>query len=302
MSLSDLETAISGHVPVPVVADVGGTPMSGLLAPVAAPRAVLVAVHGGGTTSAYFDCPGHPELSLLRLATRLGYTVLALDRPGYGASAANPEGLADPARRVDLAFGAIDAHLAGLDRGAGIFLVAHSAGSEIALRLAADPRGANLLGLEIGGAGRELRPEVQADLENRAVVVAGRPRVPAHWLWLPNRLYPPDILGGKPIGSPRPPHETDPAAYWSKDSYESLAARVRGPVRLTAGDHESVWRNDAEHLAATTAAFTNAPRTIVHLQADAGHNLSIGHTARAYHLGLLAFVAECVAGAELRAD
>ncbi|WP_019929158.1 alpha/beta fold hydrolase [Nocardia sp. BMG111209] len=276
--------------------------MSGLLAPVATPRAVIVALHGGGTTSAYFDCPGHPRLSLLRLAPALGYTVLALDRPGYGASGARPDGLADPARRVALTFGAIEAHLAGLDRGAGIFLAAHSAASELVLRLAADPRGAELLGLEIGGAGREMRTEVQADLDNRAAVVGGRPRVPAHRLWLPNRLYPPDILGGKPIGSPRPPHETDPAAYWSKDSYETLAAAVRAPVRLTAGEHESVWRNDPEHLAATAALFTHSPRRVVHLQADAGHNLSIGHTARAYHLSLLAFVAECVAGVELPAD
>ena len=25
------------------------------------PRAVIVAIHGGGTTALYFDCPGHPE-------------------------------------------------------------------------------------------------------------------------------------------------------------------------------------------------------------------------------------------------
>jgi pimeloyl-ACP methyl ester carboxylesterase len=295
MSLSETDTTLSQGAPVQVVADVDGVPMSGRLAVADAPRAVLVALHGGGTTSAYYDCPGHPDLSLLRLAPALGYTVLALDRPGYGASGACPERLAEPARRVELAFGAITTHLTGLDRGAGVFLVAHSAASELSLRIAADPRGAHLLGLEIGGAGRELRAEVQEEMRHRPLV-AGRPRVPPHRLWLPNRLYPPDILGGRPIGSPRPAHETDPAAYWSQDSYEGLAARVRVPVRLTVGDHESVWRNDAEHLAATASAFTGSPRLVVHVQADAGHNLSIGHTARAYHLSLLAFVSECVAG------
>jgi len=42
-------------------------------------------VHGGATSSAYFDCPGHPRLSLLRLAATHGFTAIALDRPGYGA-------------------------------------------------------------------------------------------------------------------------------------------------------------------------------------------------------------------------
>ncbi|MCX4095911.1 alpha/beta fold hydrolase [Nocardia sp. alder85J] len=298
MPLSETDMKVTNGGPVRVTAKVNGVPMSGLLAVAPAPRAVVVALHGGGTTAAYFDCPGHTELSLLRVAPALGYTVLALDRPGYGASAVCPDRVTTPAERVELVFGAVDAHLAGLDRAAGVFLAAHSAASEIALRLAADPRGADLLGLEIGGAGREMRPEVLALLAGQSRE-GRRPRVPSDRLWIPERLYPPDILGGKPIGSPRPPHETDPAAYWSEDSYESLAARVRVPVRLTAGDHESVWRNDPEHLAATAALFRASTRTLVNIQPEAGHNLSIGYTARAYHLGLLGFVAECVAGVPL---
>ena len=66
---------------------VDGVPMSGLVAEVEDPRAVIVAIHGGATSSAYFDCPGHPRLSLLRLAAAQGFTAIALDRPGYGASA-----------------------------------------------------------------------------------------------------------------------------------------------------------------------------------------------------------------------
>ncbi|PRC42659.1 alpha/beta hydrolase, partial [Mycobacterium sp. ITM-2017-0098] len=61
--------------------------MSGLVATVANPRAVIVAVHGGATSAAYFDCPGRPELSLLRAAAASGFTTIALDRPGYGTSA-----------------------------------------------------------------------------------------------------------------------------------------------------------------------------------------------------------------------
>ncbi|HEX9833744.1 MAG TPA: alpha/beta hydrolase, partial [Mycobacterium sp.] len=56
--------------------------MSGLIAAVEEPKAVVVAFHGGSSTAAYFDCPGHPSLSLLRLGADNGYTMVALDRPG----------------------------------------------------------------------------------------------------------------------------------------------------------------------------------------------------------------------------
>jgi pimeloyl-ACP methyl ester carboxylesterase len=296
MTLTEPELSpVSDDDPMPVVAGVGGIPISGLLAAVPQPRAVLVALHGGGTTSAYFDCPGHPQSSLLRIAAALGYTVLALDRPGYGSSyTADPDRLADPRNRLDLVFGAIEAHLAGLPRGAGIFLASHSAASEITLRMAGDERGAGVLGIEFAGAGYIFQPEVQ-DLFEGLRAAGRRPRVPAERLWRPNRLYPPDILGGKRIGAPRPPHETNPASHWSADTFPDLAARIRIPVRYTVGDHESVWRNDPEYLAGVPALFSAAPRVVVNQQWHTGHNISVGYTARAYHLGLLSFVAECVA-------
>ena len=55
---SDL-SLLGGQDPRPVVVEVDGIPLSGLLAEAAAPRAVLLAL-GGATTCAYFDCPGHP--------------------------------------------------------------------------------------------------------------------------------------------------------------------------------------------------------------------------------------------------
>jgi len=67
---------------------VGGVPMSAWVAEPEHPedsKAVIVAIHGGGTTAMYFDCPGHPSLSLLRTGAARGFTVVALDRPGMAA-------------------------------------------------------------------------------------------------------------------------------------------------------------------------------------------------------------------------
>ena len=101
---------MSGTAPRPRVVLVDGVPMSGLISEAQDPRAVVVAFHGGASTAAYFDCPGHPRLSLLRIGVALGYTVVALDRPGYGASAPYPEAMRTPrtTRRAGLRRGRKD--------------------------------------------------------------------------------------------------------------------------------------------------------------------------------------------------
>src|ERR1700681_2966997 len=145
----------AGAAPRPGVVLVDGVPMSALVAVSPPPRAVVVAFHGGASTAAYFDCPAHPRLSLLRAGAALGYTVVALDRPGYGASAPYPDAMQRPEQRVALAYGAIDKILGSNPRGAGLFLLAHSAGCELAVRMAVDDRAehAGLLGLELAGTG-----------------------------------------------------------------------------------------------------------------------------------------------------
>jgi pimeloyl-ACP methyl ester carboxylesterase len=77
--------ASSGSVSRVVLVD--GIPMSALVLEAARPSAVVVALHGGAVTSGYFDSPVSPRLSLLAAGAALGFTVIALDRPGYGASA-----------------------------------------------------------------------------------------------------------------------------------------------------------------------------------------------------------------------
>src|ERR1700761_7362003 len=94
--------------PRPRVVIVDGVPMSALVTEAEKPKAVIVAIHGGGTTAIYFDCPGHPSFSLLRTGAAAGFTVVALDRPGYGSSAPYPEAVTQPEQRTDLAYRAIE--------------------------------------------------------------------------------------------------------------------------------------------------------------------------------------------------
>jgi pimeloyl-ACP methyl ester carboxylesterase len=255
---------------------------------------VVLALHGGGTTAVYFDCPGRPDLSLLRLGASLGFTVIALDRPGYGSSEAYAEKIRDPARRVEIGFAALDTLLAHRERGAGVFLLAHSAGCELAMRMAADERGRDLIGLEIAGTGLEHDLSAVTTLDTAERDETGRPLRPRGLravLWGPSHLYAPDVYADGAIAGPSPLYEAE-ARHWV-DEFPQLAARVRTPVQVSLGDHETVWRSGPAELDRLSSLFTGSPRVRAHEQADGGHNLSLGLTARAYHLRVLSFAEEC---------
>jgi pimeloyl-ACP methyl ester carboxylesterase len=285
--------------PRPRVVIVDGVPMSALVAEAPRPRAVVLALHGGGTTSAYFDCPGHPALSLLRLGASLGFTVVALDRPGYGSSAPYPEAIALPEQRVRLAYGAVDRIVGQWPGGAGLFVVAHSNGCELALRMAADERGAALLGIEMAGTGRHYHPAARDVLKHASPTY--RPPGLGELLWHPTELYPPDVLGGVTRAATGALYEAAMVTSWPRTDFPAVAAQVRVPVQFSVADHEKVWQSDPPALAEIAAMFSAATRFVINEQSGAGHNLSLGHTAAAYHLKVLSFAEECVVAREVPA-
>jgi pimeloyl-ACP methyl ester carboxylesterase len=294
---------VSRSAPHPRVVIVDGVPTSALVAESPDPRAVVVALHGGATTSAYFDCPGRPRLSLLRTGAALGFTVVALDRPGYGASAPYPEAMRAPEQRVDLAYGAVEKIVGSNPVGAGLFVMAHSMGCELAIRMATDARGGDLLGLEVAGTGRRYQSKAADVLKDAHL--NHRPPGLRDLLWQPARLYPPELLGAG-LSSGGSEYEAAVVKTWAIQDFPALAGQVRVPVEFSAGDHENVWESSPAALADIAAMFTASPRVVANQQADSGHNLSVGLSAAAYHLKVFSFIEECVvarqsAGAELEA-
>jgi pimeloyl-ACP methyl ester carboxylesterase len=277
---------------------VDGVPMSALVAEAPNPRAVIVAIHGGGTTARYFDCPGHPGLSLLRTGAQHGYTVIAIDRPGYGSSAAYPDAVAQPEQRVRLAYGAVDRVLGDRPRGAGLFLMGHSGGCELALRMAAAGSAGqrtDLLGVEIAGTGRRYHPAAREIL--KATTLEHRPPGMRELLWHPAELYPPEVLSGATIYHGAPPYETAMVSNWARRDFPAVAAAVEVPVQFSVAEHEKIWLADGPALTEIASLFSNTPRFQINEQAGAGHNISLGHTAAAYHSSVFSFAAEC-AGAQ----
>ncbi|WP_433553432.1 alpha/beta hydrolase [Micromonospora zamorensis] len=254
------------------------------------PRATVVALHGGGMSAGYFDGQAHPDLSLLTLGARLGWTVLAVDRPGYGASAAAlPDGQTLAVQAAHLR-AALRDFASRFRTGAGLFLLAHSYGGKLALTCAADPDGLALLGLDISGCGHLYATDI-SDVTERG----------GEWRrnWGVLGLYPPNAFRlSESLVSPMPDRERREAARWP-EIFPGLAARIRVPVRLTFAGHEYWWRHDSEAIADLTARLSAAPRVEVDRQPDAGHNISLGWAARAYHLRALAFAEECRAGLDI---
>jgi len=282
------------------VVDVDGVPMSALVSAVQQPRAVIVALHGGATTSAYFDAPGLPQLSLLRTGAALGYTVVALDRPGYGSSAAHTDRMVTAGQRVDLAYAAIDGLLGTGSRGAGVFLMAHSMGCVLAIQMAAAERGRELLGLEIAGIGQEYQPPAAAVLSARFRSASFQPdqvRIAVRdMIWGPDHLYPADLSASLASASPR--YEGDEVRRWPS-RFAGIAATVPVPVHYTLGDQERVWRAGPAALTSIASLFTASPRVVPDEQASGGHNLSLGLSATAYHLKVLSFAEDCIVSRRL---
>lgn len=279
----------------PRVVLVDGVPMSGLVAAVQEPRAVVVAFHGGASTAAYFDCPAHPRLSLLRTGAALGFTVVALDRPGYGSSAPYPDAMQQPEQRVALAYGAVDKILSANPRGAGVFLLGHSAGCELAVRMATDDRAEHVpvIGLELAGTGVRY-DATMADIMKSATATR-RPAGLRDVLWQPAELYPPDVLSGMTNSSTGALYEVEVTKNWPRQDFPALAPRVRVPVQFSVAEHERVWQSDPETLTQIGAMFASSPRFVVNEQSGTGHNMSLSLNAAAYHKKVLSFVEDCVA-------
>ncbi|MET7622247.1 alpha/beta fold hydrolase [Streptomyces sp. NPDC005408] len=270
-----------------ITLDAAGITLSALLSEPehTAPRAVVVAVHGGGMTAGYFDGPAHPDQSLLTLGASLGYTVLAVDRPGYGHSAAAlPEGQT-LAEQTVLLRAALTDFSSRYQTGAGLFLLAHSFGGKLVLSTAADaeetPR---FLGLDISGCGHRYAAVPGADGSSKDT----------RRHWGPLRLYPPDTFRScATLVAPMPEREAAELGRWPR-LFPDIAPRIRVPVRLTFAEHERWWHHGEQDLADLGAQLSAAPRVRIDRQPDAGHNISLGLAARSYHLRALAFLEDCL--------
>jgi hypothetical protein len=203
--------------------------------------------------------------------------------------------MTEPDRRVGFALGAVDKILGESSRGAGLFLLAHSAGCELGLRIVVDERARDVIGVELSGTGLRYGDAAKAIISE--ATATSRPAGLRDLLWQPTDLYPPEVLTGG-LSAPGAPYEAGVTANWPRRDFGEIAARVTVPVEFSVADHERVWESTPQAAQAVAALFTSARRVVVNDMPDSGHNLSVGWSAGEYHRRVLSFVDECAAARE----
>lgn len=116
--------------------------------------------------------------------------------------------------------------------------------------------------------------------------------------WGPLRLYPPGTFRASgTVVAAVPQRELADAVHWP-EKFAEFAGRIRVPVRFTFAEHEAWWQHDRQAVARLRSRLSSAPRVVTEHQLDSGHNISLGWTARAYHLRALGFAEECLRSRE----
>jgi pimeloyl-ACP methyl ester carboxylesterase len=255
---------------------------------------LIVALHGGTYTSAYFDLPGY---SLMERAVMLGMPVIALDRPGYvDTTPFAPEDatIANNAERLDTAIGEIWKRHGGKAR--GIVVIGHSIGGAITVSIAARHPSWPLLGIAVSGVGLETPRESGSQW-------AALPKIPL--IELPPAMkdmvmFGPDWTFAAPM--PALGHESDApvprqelidiTSTWHS-AVRGLTAKVKVPVHYRQAEFDRLWIVDAEQVRGFGAAFTNSPRVDAALFNSVGHCIDFHRLGAAFQLEQLAFALRC---------
>ncbi|MBK5305403.1 MAG: alpha/beta fold hydrolase [Frankiaceae bacterium] len=255
---------------------------------------LVVALHGGSYTSAYFDVPGH---SLLDAAAANGFDVVALDRPSYGGSDAIPDAELTFARSAEILTSAIAALWkevgASYD---GVVLLGHSIGGAIAMHVAASRPTWPLLGLTISGIHDVAPAHVRQAWDSMP------PGQPVNFVVEQRRMffYGPDwtidpgiVEAAEISAAPIPLAELlEVVGGWTEVA-GGLAAKIDVPVQYHAFEFEQLWTIDAATVQSFASYFTSSTYVSAELLTGTGHDADHHRLGLAFQLRQLAFAAQC---------
>jgi pimeloyl-ACP methyl ester carboxylesterase len=264
--------------------------------PVAADYPLVVALHGGTYTSAYFDVPGY---SLLARAESLGIPVVAIDRPGYGSSTplAPDDATHDRnAECLDAAIGALwQQHGAGAR---GVVLIGHSIGGAIATLIATRQPAWPLLGLAVSGVGLNTMPgdaEAWAQLPNTPTVTLPPPLKDIKMFGAPDTFDAGAPAASRCADAPAPRRELIAIVSVWHQRVHQVASRVTVPLHYRQAAQDQLWVVNAAEVAGFGAAFKRSPRVDTAIVAAAGHCIDFHRRGAAFQLEQLAFAMACAA-------
>ncbi|KAF7715955.1 Uncharacterized protein PECH_004622 [Penicillium ucsense] len=251
---------------------------------------LIVLLHGGGATSAYFD---NPVISSVGAFANLGYDVLNISRPGYG-NAPVPT-TSTPLQHSIPAFVDLIDHVRTKKHSPGVILVGHSLGGALALSVAYEAqRKMPIWGVSCMGSLPTQEPlgllaEPDPEPENPRYVVdesainVERFMGKLEWVNL-------DGLSGKVIESVfEPGLKSELREYESPAFYQYLTETVIPgigvPVQFLAAENEVVWDEHNASQGRTlfndlVSLFQSSTEIEAEILPRGGHNYEFSKNAR----------------------
>lgn len=267
--------------------------------PIAKGLPLVIAIHGGTYTSAYFDVPGY---SLLDRAQANGVPIIAIDRPGYGHTPAMPPAAATivgQAHRLIPVLEEIWRRHGG--NSAGIVLIGHSIGAAIAATIAAGAGDLPLIGLAISGVGLRTPPEHRPMWE-------AFPDIPL--VEMPVAIKD-NVMFGAPgsfdaavmpaashmANAPAPKAELVAIVSTWQDGVTATLAAIGVPVHYRQAENDKLWIVDQDQVDGFAAALTGSPRVDAAMVRATGHCMDFHHIGAALHVQQIGFALQCAAEA-----
>jgi pimeloyl-ACP methyl ester carboxylesterase len=249
---------------------------------------LLVCIPGGSYNSHYFDIPEH---SLVALAHERGFSIVALDRPGYQGS--------DPLNEVTFAGNAevLDAAISELWKQysattTGVVLIGHSIGGAIAIHMASQRHDWPLLGISVTSVHFDA-PDAVRDAWNSmppgiSIPFSAEQRV--QFMYGPEDTYDPAVVGAAEISTDLIPvaELLEVVGSWTSD-FPVLAASVKVPVHYALAENEALWNSTDENVKSFGDSFTSSPSVTAERVLVSGHNLDHHKNSPEFHARQLAF-------------
>ncbi|KAJ6024473.1 Alpha/Beta hydrolase protein [Penicillium herquei] len=280
-------------------------------------RPLIVCLHGGSYDSQYFD--SHSDQSILNLSSCLKIPVIAIDRPGYGASTLAPDvenastyAQAQGIYLNSVVFPALWQAFADRAEASAIVLLSHSIGAMIATIAAGsyrdfDSKNYPLAGIILSGTGSELvegpRQGMLHLLEERVDFIQFEPTPKdAIMLQLPHMNLAPLEMRQftEQLNRPVPQGElrdinTTWLTYWKKYS-----TNVKVPLLYGLGEFDGLWTSSTDALTVYKAAFPQSPSVTGEIVPMAPHCMELSFQSQAWYMKCFAFAIECVVAKSLR--
>jgi pimeloyl-ACP methyl ester carboxylesterase len=282
------EIAVVDELPIAMAFHRPGSPGDGM--------PLLVAVHGGTYTSAYFRIAGGPLGSFVEIATRNGFPVLTIDRPGYGASGMLADGENTFERQAKILDEAVAHHLRSSSAEA-VVLVGHSVGGMICLEIAARHPDWPLVGVSATGVGARIRPggaaEHIAGLPLNGVVDLPLAERESAMLGPEGSISPEARKAALASYAPAPFAELAEPPIWTRQRLSAVAAQVTVRVQNALAQYDAFWDTSPEARAEFESLFPDSVPVTTGVIPGVGHSIDHHLLGAALHLQQLAFAYTC---------